>query len=161
MSETMKCAFCGKEGFLTFGELGTHVKTVCVAAFRKIASATPIAQGETKTMPRREGELIKAPKPEVPEQGEFHPWLTIENLGKKGTGVIKLLGNVRKSESEFGEGVVMDVSLNGDRFSWTIKFSSGNYARLHKRFGDSFAKWRGPVKVEVKQYMTKDYIAVV
>jgi hypothetical protein len=64
------------------------------------------------------------------------------------------------SNSEFGEGIVLDVKLNGSMFSWTVKYSSPNYSRLHKRFGVSEKNWKGTVKVEVKEYRGKEYIAV-
>jgi hypothetical protein len=100
-----------------------------------------------------------------PENGngstDYSPWLTPEVFGKSGKGTVNLLGTMRVSNSQFGEGIVFDVKANGSKFSWTIKYSSGNYSRLHKRFGDSEEKWKGPVKVEVKEYMGKEYVAVV
>jgi hypothetical protein len=164
----LKCYYCPQElttDYPDFAELAEHVvlfhmgrKRVDCSANMASASLTSAERGN---MPRREGDLIVAPEPERGESADFHPWLTVEHLGRKGEGTIKLLGNVRKSESTFGEGIVIDASLNGDTFSWTVKYSSGNYARLRKRFGDRFNKWRGPVKVKVKQYMNKDYVAVV
>jgi hypothetical protein len=91
----------------------------------------------------------------------YNPWLTPEVFSKSGKGMVNLLGTMRASNSQFGEGIVLDVKVNGSMFSWTVKYSSGNYSRLHKRFGDSEKKWNGPVKVEVKEYMGKAYIAVV
>jgi hypothetical protein len=92
---------------------------------------------------------------------DYNPWLTPKVFGKSGNGTVNLLGTMRASNSEFGEGIVLDVKTNGSVFSWTVKYSSGNYSRLHKRFGDSEKRWKGPVKVEVKEYRGKDYIAVV
>lgn len=92
---------------------------------------------------------------------DFDPWLTPEVFGKSGRGTVNLLGTMRASNSEFGEGIILDVNVNGSKFSWTVKYSSGNYSRLHERFGDSEEKWKGPVKVEVKEYMGKKYVAAV
>jgi hypothetical protein len=92
---------------------------------------------------------------------DYHPWLTPEVFGKSGKGTVILLGTMRASNSQFGEGIILDVKVNGSMHSWTVKYSSNNYSRLHKRFGDSDKKWKGPVKVEVKDYMGKNYIAVV
>jgi len=92
---------------------------------------------------------------------DYNPWLTPEVFGKSGKGTVNLLGTMRASNSQFGEGIILDVKANGSIFSWTVKYSSGNYSRLHKRFGDSEEKWKGPVKVEVKEYMGKEYVAVV
>jgi hypothetical protein len=92
---------------------------------------------------------------------DYHPWLTPEALGKSGKGTVNLLGPMRPSGSQFGEGIVLDVKVNGSVYSWTVKYTSGNYSRLHQRFGDSEEKWKGSVKVEVKEYKGKKYIAVV
>ena len=92
---------------------------------------------------------------------DYPPWLTPEVFGKSGKGTVILLGTMRASNSQFGEGIVLDVKVNGSMFSWTVKYSSPNYSRLHKSFGDSEEKWKGPVKVEVKECRGKKYIAVV
>ena len=92
---------------------------------------------------------------------DYHPWLTPKVLGKSGKGTVILLGTMRASNSQFGEGIVLDLKLNGSKYSWTVKYSSGNYSKLHKRFGDSEEKWKGPVRVEVKEYLGKEYVAVV
>jgi hypothetical protein len=100
-------------------------------------------------------------KPENGNGSEYNPWLTPEVLGKSGKGTVNLLGEMRASNSQFGDGIILDVKVSGSNFSWTVKYSSGNYSRLHKRFGDSEKKWKGPVEVEVKDYLGKQYIAVV
>lgn len=101
-------------------------------------------------------------KPEKSEGStDFHPWLTPEAFGKSGKGTVNLLGTMRASNSEFGEGVVLDVKVNGSMFSWTVKYSSPNYLKLHKRFGASEKNWKGSVRVEIKEYLGKEYIAVV
>ena len=92
---------------------------------------------------------------------DYNPWLTPEVFGKSRKGTINLLGTMRASNSHFGEGIVLDVKANGSKFSWTVKYSSGNYSRLHEKFGNSEEQWKGPVKVEIKEYLGKEYIAVV
>jgi hypothetical protein len=101
-------------------------------------------------------------KPENGNGGtDYNPWLTPEVFGESGKGTVNLLGTMRASKSQFGEGIILDVEVNGSMFSWTVKYSSPNYSRLHKRFGDSEKEWKGPVNVEVKEYMGKEYVAVV
>ena len=92
---------------------------------------------------------------------DYNPWLTPEVFGKSGKGTVNLLGTMRAGNSQFGEGIILDVKVNGSMYSWTVKYSSSSYSRLHKGFGDSEKKWKGPVKVEVKDYMGKKYVAVV
>jgi hypothetical protein len=100
-------------------------------------------------------------KPENDSSTDFSPWLTPEVFGKSGKGTVNLLGTMRPGTSQFGESIILDVKVNGSAYSWTVKYSSGNYSRLHKKFGDSEKEWKGPVRVEVKEYMGKKYIAVV
>jgi len=92
---------------------------------------------------------------------DYYPWLTAEVFGKSGKGTVNLLGTMRASSSQFGEGIVLDVEVNGSLFSWSVKYTSRNYSLLHQRFGDTEKKWKGPVKVEVKEYLGKEYVAVV
>ena len=98
-----------------------------------------------------------------PENGstDFHPWLTPEAFGKSGKGTVNLLGTMRPGNSQFGEGIILDVKVNGSMFSSPVKYSSGNYSRLHKKFGDSENNWKGPVKAEVKEHLGNKYVAVV
>ena len=105
-------------------------------------------------------QLIRKPESKN-DTTEYHPWLTPEVFGESGKGTVNLLGTMRASSSQFGEGIILDVEVNGSRYSWTVKYSSRNYSLLHQRFGDSEKKWKGPVKVEVKEYLANKYIAVV
>lgn len=101
-------------------------------------------------------------KPERSEGStEFYPWLTPEILGKSGKATINLSGNMRASTSEYGEGIVLDVKVNGSLHAWTVRYDTPNYSRLHERFGDSEKNWKGAVKVEVKQHKGNEYIAVI
>jgi hypothetical protein len=111
-------------------------------------------------MKQKVGVLIR--KPEKSEGStDYNPWLTPEVLGKSGKGTVYLLGTMRAGSSQFGEGIILDVKVGSSKLSWNIKYSSKNYSRLHERFGDSDKNWKGPVKVEVKEYMGKEYVAVV
>jgi len=104
--------------------------------------------------------LIRKPESDN-NTGDFNPWLTPEVLGKSGKGTVVLLGTMREGSSQFGESIILDVKVNGRPYSWTVKYKSGNYPRLHKKFGDNEKHWKGPVRVEVKEYMDKEYVAVV
>lgn len=91
------------------------------------------------------------------ESKDYNPWLTVEALGK--ASALTIIGNPRKSSSQFGDGVIVDVKVGNAEFSWTVKFSSGNYSRLVKRFGKP-DKWKGKVNVEVREYLGNEYVAV-
>ena len=92
---------------------------------------------------------------------DYNPWLTPGAFGQSGKGTVNLLGTMRASNSQYGKGIILDVQVNGSPFSWTVKYSGGNYSRLHKKFGDSENNWKGPVKVEVKEYLGNKYVAAV
>jgi hypothetical protein len=104
--------------------------------------------------------LIRKPK-QSEGSTELHPWLTPEALGKSRKGTVNLSGNMRASNSEFGEGIVLDGKVNGAMYSWTVRYETPNYLKLHERFGDSERNWKGAVKVEVKEHKGKGYIAIV
>ena len=91
------------------------------------------------------------------ESKDYNPWLTVEALGK--AKALTILGNPRKSTSQFGDGVIVDVKVGNKEFSWTIKFTSGNYSRLVKKFGKP-NRWKGTVAVEVREYLGNEYVAV-
>lgn len=97
--------------------------------------------------------------PDANGNQDFNPWLTVEALGKAGKASMTIIGNPRKSTSQFGEGVIVDVKIGNAEYSWTVKFASGNYSRLVERLGKP-DKWRGKVNIEVKEYMGKEYVAV-
>lgn len=116
----------------------------------------------TKITNGRDMKMKLIRKPEKSEGStDYHPWLTPEALGKSGKGTVNLLGTMRASNSEFGEGIVLDVRGNGSVYSWTVKYDTPNYSKLYERFGVSEKNWKGAVKVEVKEHKGKEYIAVV
>ena len=97
--------------------------------------------------------------PPTGKSTELAPFLKASDIAKKGITQITLLGDMRKSTSRFGEGIEVACTVGGNRYSWTIKFDSGNYSRLYERFGTK--NWKGVIKVERKEYMGREYIAVV
>ncbi len=84
-------------------------------------------------------------KPEKSEGStDYNPWLTPEAFGKSGKGTVNLLGTMRASNSEFGEGIVLDVKVNGSMFSWTVKYSSPNYSEASQevwRLGEELERF--------------------
>jgi len=78
----------------------------------------------------------------------------------EGITKIALLGDARQSNSRFGEGVDLVCKIGGKEYTWTIKFDSANYRILFERFGSELEKWKGIVKVERKEYLGNEYVAV-
>jgi hypothetical protein len=106
---------------------------------------------------QNEGTVILPPPPY--KNTEITPFLKPTDIAEKGITEITLTGDMRKSTSRFGEGIDVACTLGDKRYMWTIKFDSGNYSRLYERFGTK--PWKGIVKVERKEYMGHEYIAVV
>jgi len=90
---------------------------------------------------------------------QLAPFLRAKDIPKKGTTPITLLGVMRKSNSRFGEGIELACKIGSKNYTLTVKYDSGNYSRLFDRFGRK--KWNGMVKVERKEYMGHEYVAVV
>jgi hypothetical protein len=101
------------------------------------------------------------PPPTASGTGALPPFLKLQDISKKGTTPLRLLGEGRESNSEFGEGVNVSCKIGKKNYTWSIKRNSVNYRRLYERFGSDIEKWNGIVKVERKKYMGKEYIAVV
>ena len=101
--------------------------------------------------------LIRKPK----KSSTTNTWVTPEMFGKAGKGTVTLLGPMRASNSQYGESIDFDVKVNGSKCSWTVKYDTPNYSKLHDRFGNEEGEWKGPVQVEVKKHMGKKYIAVI
>jgi hypothetical protein len=110
--------------------------------------------------PKKEGKLI-LPPPTANGRGELAPFLKAKHIPKDGITKISMLGEGRESKSKFGEGVEVACKIESEQYSWTIKRDSGNYRRLFERFGEEIENWKGFVKVERKEYMGNEYIAVV
>jgi len=72
-----------------------------------------------------------------------------------------LLGAARKSNSRFGEGIDVACKIGNKQYTWTIKFDSANYRILFERLGSELENWKGIVKVERKEYLGNEYVAVV
>ena len=103
------------------------------------------------------------PPPET--SGDFDPFLKPEHIGngKLGaTGVIVLTGeNEIDMQNEYGARLQCTVLVGRKRFVYGVKFESGSYGRLFRRFGNNPKKWKGKVNVEVLKHMKKLYVAVV
>jgi hypothetical protein len=164
----LPCFFClpNLKLFTDFAPLAEHVK-------REHSESTDVFKAQKEiciypsefcicdkciTKKTEERKHMNLPEPSVSDNSQ-NPFLKVEHLPKGGT--VTLLGKGNESSSQFGEGVDLEVSIGKKRYTWTVKFSSGNYTRLHKRFGKVISKWRGPVKVTVKEYAGNQYLAVV
>lgn len=97
--------------------------------------------------------------PPTRKSTELASFLKVMDISESGNTEITLLGDMRQSKSRFGDGIEVACTVGGKRYTWTIKFDSGNYTRLYERFGTK--NWKGVVNVERKEYMSHKYIAVV
>jgi hypothetical protein len=93
--------------------------------------------------------------------GDFDPFFNAGVVGKLGTRAkVKVLGAPEMNKTEFSD-MQLPVEFKKNRYSMGLKISSGNYARLHAKFGSNPKKWKGIVEVEVKHFKNNDYIALV
>jgi hypothetical protein len=109
---------------------------------------------------KKESKMV-LPPPTSNGSGELPPFLKPKDISKKGISPLTLLGEGRKSNSKFGEGVNVSCKIGKKNYTWSIKRNSVNYRRLYERFGSDIEKWKGIVNVEGKEYMGQGFIAVV
>ena len=114
-----------------------------------------------KSEKSKKGRKMILPPPTSNGSGELPPFLKPKDIPKKGTTPLTLLGEGRESNSKFGEGVNVSCQIGKKKYTWSIKRSSVNYRRLYERFGSDIGKWKGVVNVARKEYMGKEFIAVV
>ena len=106
-------------------------------------------------------DTIVLPPPTANVAKQLPPYLRGKDIAAEGATRITLLGDARKSNSRFGEGIDVPCKIGNKAYTWTIKFDSANYRILFERFGSELANWKGIVKVERKEYLGNEYVAVV
>ena len=104
---------------------------------------------------------ITLPLPTTSAKDQLTPFLKAQDIPEKGITELMLLGAARKSTSRFGKGIDVACKIGNKEYTWTVKFESGNYRRLFDRFSSVVKKWKGIVKVERKEYLGNEYVAVV
>ena len=106
-------------------------------------------------------DTIVLPPPTTNVAKQFPPYLKAKDISAEGITKITLLDGARKSNSRFGDGIDVGCKIGNKEYTWTIKFDSANYRILFERFGSDLANWKGIVKVERKEYLGNEYVAVV
>jgi len=106
-------------------------------------------------------DTIVLPPPTANVAKQLPPYLKAKDITAEGITKITLLGAACKSNSQFGEGIDVACKIGNKEYTWTIKFDSANYRMLFERFGNDPANWKGIVKVERKEYLGNEYVAVV
>jgi hypothetical protein len=104
---------------------------------------------------------ITLPPPTTSAKDQLTPFLKPQGIAEKGITKLTLLGAARQSNSRFGKGIDVACKIGNKEYTWTVKFESGNYRRLFGRFSRDVKKWKGIVKVERKEYLGREYVAVV
>jgi len=104
---------------------------------------------------------IKLPNPESTKGGELAPFLRAKDLPNDGRASLRLIGQARLSNSQFGEGIIFDAIIDDKKFAFDVKFKSRNYAKLFHKFGDDPEKWIGSVEIEKGNHLGNDYVKVV
>jgi hypothetical protein len=99
--------------------------------------------------------------PDAQQSSGGGSYLKAADIAARGTTAITVTGNVRESTGQYGAGIDIDAQIGKKKYTFTVKFASGNYPRLLARFGSNPAKWKGKVKVCRAQHLGKDYVQVV
>lgn len=96
------------------------------------------------------------------QSNDYNPFLKAANIGGLGaTAKLTLTGNVRVTDSSFGEQIVAEVKLGRVTYDWGIKLNTPNHRELEDTYGLNTAKWKNKiVAVEVKENMGREYIAI-
>jgi len=104
---------------------------------------------------------IVLPPPTTSAKEQLKPFLKAKDIAEKGITKVTLLGTNRQSNSQFGEGIDVACKIGRAEYTWTIKFESANYRILFERFKSNVANWKGVVKVQRREYLGNQYVAVV
>ena len=105
------------------------------------------------------GDKVSKPQSGGGTGGDFLKARMIGKLGTKST--LKLMGTGEERSGNFGPQITVTCKWRGKDYRWSFGKDSGNHTRLYKRFGASFKKWKGEIKVEVKEFNGNDYLAVL
>jgi hypothetical protein len=103
---------------------------------------------------------INLPSPDSID-GELAPFLRAKDLPVEGRINLQILGHARSNKSKFGEGIILDVILDGKRFAFDVKFKRRNYPTLFSKFGGDPENWTGSVEIERGTHLGNDYVKVV
>lgn len=173
----LDCIMCGR-WFPTFDRLAKHMYAKhgpptptsdpqLEQAWGKHSGAANFSPDPYRGMETAVAKKAKAPKrgmlptPEADGAGEFNAFIKANDIGKLGAeATLTFTGESRLADGGFGEQLVCEVKYGRQVYDYAIKLSSPSYRILFERFGKDPAKWRGAVKVTIKNFMNKDYIAV-
>jgi len=173
----LDCVMCGR-WFPTFDRLAKHMYAKhgpptptsdpqLDQAWGKHSGAANFSPDPYRGMETVVAKKTKAPKrgmlptPEADGAGEFNAFIKANDIGKLGAeATLTFTGESRLADGGFGEQLVCEVKYGRQVYDYAIKLSSPSYRILFERFGKDPAKWRGAVKVTIKNFMNKDYIAV-
>ena len=100
--------------------------------------------------------------PTASTRDQLAPFLKAKDIAEKGNTQITLLGATRKSNSQFGKGIDVACKIGSKEYTWTIKFDSAQLSHACSNASEvTLANWKGIVKVERKEYLGNQYVAVV
>lgn len=111
--------------------------------------------------PKKGKAKINLPHPVNTDEEVLAPFLKEKDLPLEGSVSLQLLGHARSNNSEYGDGIILDVILDGKKFAFDVKFDSRNYTKLFRKFGDDPDNWTGSAEIERDRYMGNDYVKVL
>jgi hypothetical protein len=111
--------------------------------------------------PKKEKAKINLPDPVNTDEEVLAPFLKAKDLPPEGRVSLQLLGHARSNNSEYGDGIILDVILDGKKFAFDVKFDGRNYTKLFRKFAGDLDNWTGLVEVEKDRYKGNDYVNVL
>jgi hypothetical protein len=111
--------------------------------------------------PKNKKAKINLPHPVTADEEVLAPFLKAKDLPLEGSVSLQLLGHARSNNSEYGDGIILDVIFDAKKFALDVKFDSRNYIKLFRKFGDDPDNWTGDVEIVRDRYMGNDYVKVV
>lgn len=101
------------------------------------------------------------PAPSKDGSGNGSPFLKVMHVNAKGLTAVNFLGKpVQVTDGEFGQQLLVPVSIGKKEYTFAVKIDSGNHARLFAKFGSNEKKWKGKVNVQVAEFRGNEYVQV-
>jgi len=165
----LDCTFCGA-WFPSFERLAGHVaRCHDPLKVKRPKAERPLGGDMAKRSKRQatpQGKKRSSngalPPPDSEQSGDLPPFIKADDIGDVGDeATLTLLGaDVRIDDGNYGEQAIVPIKYRNRPYAWAIKTASPSYRMLHDRFGSNPKRWKGPVAVQIKEWLGKAYIAV-
>jgi hypothetical protein len=119
------------------------------------AACLPGSHSEPVYLKEEKQLSITLPVPTVSETNnrKFLPFLGVENIPSGKAGAVLQIADVRVATFNGEEKLLLDVRLGESMYTFGVKFTSRNYAKLYGKFkGDTKTWLRGKFSVKIAEF---------